>query len=212
MDYILNTQGGLRIDFPQNRFGYNKIEYELVKAKNPEMDEKELKSFIRPFPRLKFKNGRAVVTDKKTIELAIKNKDVSTLAELIERPWPVEMIRETNSYKDQEIWELSKEHQDQIRRDDGSPSLIPPEDFHERKEKYEDQIEFIKQEFSFDFKDEEKLKNQCDEYLLTLQKVRDIYRIVNIAIPKEQMDLKRYSKSLEACRVLIEILFEDSGY
>lgn len=193
MDYILNTQAGMRIDFPPNKFGYNDLEAKMVKKKNPDIDPGVLKGLIKPYPHLKFERGQAKVTENQTLE----------------NPWTIEMVRETQAYKDGHIWELSTEQVDEMRKQELYPSLIIPYDFKEKKHKYQEGIDFLKIPFK-PSKDEDKCKAECDEYLLTLQRVREIYRIVNITIPKEQKDLKRYAKLLEACRVQIEILLEEN--
>lgn len=209
-EYILNTEGGLTTDFPPDTFGFNMLQKELAKAMNPDIEEKKANALVKPFPLLKFRDGEARVVDESVIKKAIKEKDDKTLRELTKRPWTIQMVRETAMYKQGKIWELSKDHIDQMRAKDGYPSLLLPEDFEENKHSYLEKIQFIKQQFVFDQKDQDKLKKQCDECLLTLQKVKEIFRIVNIPLPREQENLAKYSKSLEACRLQVEVLLEDS--
>jgi hypothetical protein len=194
MDYILNTSAGMRIDFPPNKFGYNDLESKMAKSRTPDIDPEMLRGMIKPFPHLKFQRGQAIVTEERTLE----------------NPWTIDMIRQTQAYKEGKIWELSSEQIDQIRMQEPHPSMIIPPDFKKNKHEYTKGIDFLKIPFR-PSKDAAKCKAECDEYLLTLQKVRKIYRIVNITNVKEQEDLKRYARSLEACRTQIEILLEDNG-
>lgn len=195
MDYILQTKKGLRIDFPANKFGYNDIEYKKIKGKNPGLDDNTLRQYIKPFPHMVFKDGQFIVTSEETIE----------------NPWSIDMVRETKAYKDGDVWELSQEHVDAIRSNDPHASMIIPSDYNDKILEHKPQINFLKEKFKVDFKDQKKAKEECDHYLLTLQKAMKIYRIVNISLPKETKNLKTYAALLEACRVQIEGLFEENG-
>lgn len=187
MDYILNTKAGMRVDFPPNKFGYNDIEAKMVKKKNPDIDPLILKGMIKAYKHMVFNRGQFIVTEDATIE----------------NPWTIEMVRNTQVYKDGHIWELSADKVDEQRRQEPYASKLLPSDFKKNKHEYQAQIDFLRQKF------EGKTKEECDEYLLTLEAAIEVYRIVKITLPKEQEDLKRYAKSLEATRMLIEDLFED---
>jgi hypothetical protein len=186
MEYIIQTNAGMRIDFPPNKFGFNDLEAKLVKEKNKDIGDDVLKSMIKPFPHLKF-FGQYTVSDEPSIE----------------KPWTIKMVRDTQAYKDGKVWELSNEQQDQIRKSNPYPSLVAPENFKKNIHEYIDGIEFLKKPFKG------KKKEECDEYLLTLKKVIGIYRIVNLTIPQEQENIEKYAKLLEASRVQIESLLEE---
>jgi hypothetical protein len=208
MEYILNTKAGMRIDFPPNKFGYNDLEARNIKRLNNDADESLWKNTIKPYPHLKFRGSQAVVVDRQSIEEAFKNGDDEAIDNCIQNPWTIEMIRKTKAYKDGDVWELTFDQVDQIRKMNPYPSKILPEDFHIKKNEHKNDIEFLRKHF-YTPATKDITKEICDDYCLKLQAAIEKYRIVNVPLPQEHEDVKKYAKLLEASRIQIEMLFDD---
>lgn len=173
--------------FPVNKFGYNELPAREYEKRAKIKDDKKYKELVEPYPHLSFVDHMATIKG---------NPDVDS-------PWDIDMIRDTMSYKNGEIWEEGDEQREAKRVATGIPSYLTPEDFNDNHPDYLKAFKFLNHKFKGQTKEE------CDDFYGILEDTVKRYRIVNVALPSFNNNVPKFAKLLESKRVEIEALIED---